>query len=70
MIGFTPKDKDLLLGLANAAGGLGTLLGATYFLGELHGLACTAIALILYTSLLSRRVVALERELRSSHNGS
>ncbi len=63
MINITPKEKDLLVGLSSAAGGFGTLLAATYFLGELHGLACTAIVLILYTSFLSRRVVALEREL-------
>jgi hypothetical protein len=67
MLKVTSKDKDLLLTLVNVVVTLGAMLAVMAFIGELHGLIATVFILIVQTSFLTRRVVALERELRISH---
>jgi hypothetical protein len=66
MFKLQSRDKDLLLTILTIAVTFGVMLLAIHFLGELHGLIVTVIALIGQIAFLGRRVVALERELRIS----
>ena len=66
MFKLQSRDKDLLLMILTIAVTFGVMLLLIQFLGELHGLISTVIILIGQIALLSRRVFALERELRIS----
>ena len=66
MIKVTSSDKGLLLMIVNVAVTFGVMLALIHFLGELHGAISTIILLIVQTSFLTKRVTALERELRIS----
>lgn len=67
---MAPRDRDLLFTILNIAVTFAVMLLAVRFIGELHGLFVIVISLIVQTSFLSRRVVTLERELRSSRESS
>jgi hypothetical protein len=62
------SDKDLLRQIAGAAIGLGVMLAAVRYLGEVHGLAATVVGLLVVNSHLSVRLDALRREVRSLHH--
>jgi hypothetical protein len=66
MFKVTYKDKGLLLTIVSAAVTFGVMLALIKTLGELHGVISTVVLLIVQTSFLTSRVVALERELRLS----
>jgi uncharacterized protein involved in response to NO len=70
MFKVTSKDKSLLLAVVNAAVTFGVMLAMIKLLGELHGLISTVVLLIVQTSFLTGRVVALERERRLSREPS
>ena len=66
MIKLQSRDKDLLLTILSSAVTFGIMLLLIQFLGEVHGLISTVIILVCQIAFLSRRVSALERELRIS----
>jgi hypothetical protein len=70
MIKVTSSDKDLFVAIISIAVTIGVMLALISFLGELHGLICTVIILIVQTSFMTRRMAALERELRISRTPS
>ena len=70
MIKVTSSDKGLLMMIVNVAVTFGVMLAMIGFLGELHGAISTIILLIVQTSFLTKRVTALERELRISHGST
>jgi len=70
MFKLQSRDKDLLLMILTIAVTFGVMLLLIQFLGELHGLISTVIILIGQIAFLSRRVFALERELRISREAS
>ena len=68
MIKPTSSDKTLIRVLIGIGVSLALMLFILHFLGELQGLIVIVIALLVQISLLTGRVVTLERELRISRD--
>lgn len=59
------SDKDLLRYIALAVTSVGMMLGAIHFLGEVHGLIITVVALIIQFSRMAVQLQTVQRELQS-----
>jgi hypothetical protein len=66
MFKLQPRDKDLLSTIVVAVVLGGVILFLIGSLGEVHGLICAVIMLMVQFAFLNSRVSALERELRTS----
>ena len=62
----TSSDKYLNRVLIGIGVSLALMVAMFHFFGELQGLFCVVIALLIQISFLTARVVALEQELRIS----
>jgi hypothetical protein len=67
MIKKPSNDKNVNRVLIGIGISMAVFLIGCHFFGEVQGLICVVIALIVQVSFLTGRVVALERELQISH---
>ena len=68
MIKATSSGKIMSQVIIGLFVSLGIMLAIFHFFGELQGLICVVIALLVQISLLTGRVVALERRLQDSQD--